>query len=207
MYCVTHTLARRYVSAGDAILKVFIDNNLWDYFAKHNIDLEEYFPKADFQLCVTKHCRYEVLQMPERCEAIKNYAKRAIGSFVEEDSYFGYLDSSIPDEYQRMSGYGVGRYISSEEQELRKNLVERFATQSKRKQNQILFKQEADIEIASRSALFPIVTFDTKKKGPIYFAYSNDYKVIYLDVGEANSRTVREFMCSLVKQLYVYKQT
>ena len=138
--------------------------------------------------------------MPERCEVVKKYALSMIGTTVKEDAIFGFWSDLFPENHQRASGFGKGRWGTKEENNYRSELFKKYGTSEKRRNELILFKQEADIEIATRAMVHPIITFDTKK-GPIYYAFKNGGKVVFFNKKESKSRSVNEFMTELVERI------
>ena len=86
-------------------LTVFIDNNVWDYLSDNQISLEDHFPKGEFDLCITTHGRYEIInQTPEHRKSVKDYAEIALKTLVREDAIWGFYSEQIPEEYQRVGG-------------------------------------------------------------------------------------------------------
>ncbi|PKG39750.1 hypothetical protein [Psychromonas sp. Urea-02u-13] len=187
-------------------MKIFIDNNFWDYLVDNNLSLESYFPKVRFSLYITTHGKYEIVQMPERCSTVKEYAQRNLHSgMVKEDAVFGFHSDLFPEEYQRSSGFGKGRFSTTEEQAILRKLLEKYGTIEKRHDTQILFKQEADIQIAARSMFHPIITFDAKKKGALNYMSKNGGKVVFLSRKESESISPSKFMRNLLRRIDVYK--
>lgn len=188
------------------MLKIFIDNNFWDYLVDNNLSLESYFPEARFSLYITTHGKYEIFQMPETCCVVKDYAQKYLDSgMVKEDTIFGFYSDLFPEEYQRSSGFGKGRFSTTEEQVVLRELLEKYGTIEKRHDSQILFKQEADIQIAARSIFHPIITFDSKKKGALNYISKNEGKVIFLSRKESESISPSKFMENLLTRIDAYK--
>jgi hypothetical protein len=184
-------------------LRVFLDNNLWDYLAENQVNLLQYFPESQYELCVTTHGKYEIFQ-PFRKEKIyvQKYALNALQTIVTEDSVFGFYSSLFPCEYQRSSGFGSGRFSEKNEGIARKRIYDKHGTQKKRKNSQILFQEEADIELAVRSINHPVVTFDAKKKGPLYDAYHEGQKIIFLNRERSLDLSVDEFMNEILRAIH-----
>jgi hypothetical protein len=167
-------------------LRVFLDNNLWDYLAENQVNLLQYVPESKYELCVTTHGKYEIFQ-PFRKEKIyvQEYALNALQAIVTEDSVFGFYNSLFPCEYQRSSGFGSGRFSDKNEETARKRIYDKHGTQKQRKKSQILFQEEADIELAVRSINHPVVTFDAKKKGLCTMHIMKVKKLFFLIKNEA----------------------
>lgn len=180
-------------------MRVFLDNNLWDYFADNDIDLLHYFPRDIYELCITTHGKYEILQLvKEHKKYVRDFALKALGTSVQEDAVFGFYSALFPKEYQRSSGFGAGRFCSKSESLTRSELLSKYGTSEKRKESQILFKQEADIELASRSKENPVITFDANKSGPLRYALEQGWKVISLDVARSIDVVPEKFMQEIV---------
>lgn len=183
-------------------LRVFLDNNFWDYLAENQVDLLKYFPEIQYELCVTTHGKYEIFQpFREDKMYVKEYALDALQSIVTEDAVFGFYSDLFPREYQRSSGFGSGRFSEKNEEIARKKIYQKHGTQKKRKASQILFQEEADIELAVRSINHPVVTFDARKKGPLCDAYHEGRKIIFLDRERSRSLSVDEFMNGILRTI------
>ncbi|WP_215796719.1 hypothetical protein [Rheinheimera oceanensis] len=162
------------------MLKVFIDHNIWDELFARKLDLECFFPTEQFTFYVTKHGKYEVQQTPESCMELKEYINRYLDSLVKVDAMFGFHNSNLPPDQQRSGGFGIGRFSNKTNELFRKNLNQKFGTSQKRKSTQIFYKQEADIELAVRSLIYPVLTLDIKP-GPLKEAQEQGGKVILLE--------------------------
>ncbi|OOE33495.1 hypothetical protein BZG04_01360 [Salinivibrio kushneri] len=174
-------------------MKVFIDHNVWDELANRQLDLSVCFPENEFTLYITKHGKFEVQQTPDSCIRLKSYIKNYLGSVVHVDALFGFKDSSLPDNEQRTGGFGLGRFSCVKDEDFRKELIQRYGSKEKRKESQILYKQEADIELGVRALKFPVLTLDIKA-GPLKEAYERGGKVVLLD---------REFIRTLSNDEFV----
>jgi hypothetical protein len=191
-----------------ACVRVFLDNNLWDYFADNDIDLLYYFPKEAYELFITTHGKYEILQLvKEHKEYVKDFALKAFTTSVQEDPIFGFYSELFPKEYQRSSGFGAGRFCDKSEASVRSELLSKYGTFEKRKESQILFKQEADIELAVRSKNNPVITFDANKSGPLRYALEQGWQVISLDVARSKNVVPKNFMQEIISALESKKIT
>jgi hypothetical protein len=192
-------LKRSYVFGGN--VKVFIDHNIWDELAKRQLDLGICFPENEFTLCVTKHGKFEVQQTPESCIELKAYINKYLDSFVHVEALFGFYNPSLPDNEQRAGGFGFGRFSGCVQDEaFRKELIQKYGTNAKRKESQILFKQEADIDLGVRALKFPVLTLDIKA-GPLKEAYDRGGKVILLDRKFIRTLSNNEFVDHIKKSL------
>ena len=180
-------------------LRIFLDNNFWDYLADNNVDLLHYFPKNLYELFITTHGKYEIIQLCRNDKQyVKEYALNTLGAIVKEDAVFGFHSDLFPVEYQRASGFGSGRFAEKRENTIRAEIFAKYGLHEKRKETQILFKQEADIELAVRSIDHPVITFDTHKKGPLLYALENGWKVIPLDSNRCNIIPSDDYMNEIV---------
>ncbi|MFD1006773.1 hypothetical protein [Oceanisphaera ostreae] len=187
-------------------MRVFLDNNMWDYFADNKVDINEFLPENEYELAITTHGKYEILQIPEHRMHVKEYALKALDNRVKIDAVFGFYSDLFPVEYQRSSGFSKGRLSSDSEGEVRASLIKKYGSTEKRKKSQILFKEEADIELAVREKFHAVVTFDANKNGPLLDALNNGWKVISLNLKDSRESSVRLFMANLVERLD-YKKT
>jgi hypothetical protein len=187
-------------------VRVFLDNNFWDYLADNKVDILYYFPKESYELLITTHGKYEIFQLiSEDKKYVKDFALKSLESTVREDSIFGFYSDLFPKEYQRNSGYGVGRFGDKSEALVRSELFSKYGSSQKRKESQILFKQEADIELATRSKNSPVVTFDANKSGPLRYALNQGWHVISLDVDRSKSIASDDFMREIVAAIEAIK--
>ena len=93
---------------------VYVDNNVWDFLFKQQIDLSAELPSSEFTICITREAEFEISTMPED---LRLYVARYIKfSQVETMSYFGFGNDSrhSPDE-QRYSGWNEGRWATEKE--------------------------------------------------------------------------------------------
>lgn len=162
--------------------RVYIDNNVWDFAYKNNVDLITYFPKDKFTLAISKLGRFEITQMPDNLYTVglKEYMFSSLVSDIEEVHTFGFIDPRYTDDEQRSSGFGVGYFSSNIENNERERLNSLFGGQGKRKSTLILNKQEADIELGALSVRNYVLTLD-KKSGPLKSVSQNGGKVIFLN--------------------------
>jgi len=152
---------------------------------------------------ITTHGKYEIEQMVKKDKQhVKEYALDALrGSIVREDAIFGFHSDLFPEEHQRSKGFGSGRFIDRSEQLLRDEFRDRYGTDVKRKETQILFNQEADIELAWRSKDYPVITFDAKKRGPLRDALDQGFKVVSLDLKRSTEVSSDDFMQEIVSKI------
>jgi len=189
-------------------VRVFLDNNFWDYLADNEVDILHYFPKGNYELLITTHGKYEIFQMVrEDKKYVKDFALKAFEFAVREDPIFGFYSDLFPKEYQRSSGYGIGRFCDKSESLVRRELFSKYGSFQKRKESQILFKEEADIELAARSKNSPVVTFDANKSGPLRYALDQGWQIISLDIARSKNIASDDFMREIVAAVDDTKNT
>jgi hypothetical protein len=174
-------------------VNIFIDHNIWDQLFKRNVDLDAHFPKDKYSLYVTRQGSFEIRQTPDTKAKMKEYINTYIKGTVQEDSLFGFGNPNLPSNEQRVSGFGMGRFSSIEENEIRAKLARKYGSTKKRKSTQILYQQEADIELAARSINHPIITLDVKA-GPLKDAKDLGGKVVFINLSEIDSFSGEQFV-------------
>ena len=181
--------------------RIFLDNNMWDYFYRFKIDISHYFPEEKFTLFISKQGRYEIDQAPSSKEEFKQFVYSHLTNTVNEDHIFGFHNDQLPDDEQRISGFGMGRFTSCEENQARDFLYQKFGTNDKRKTKNILFKQEADIELGALSMANNIVISFDSKNGPLKEASKCGGKVIFLNKEKSEETSVDKFINDLLSQI------
>lgn len=173
-------------------MRIFLDHNVWDQLFIRNVDLDIHFPKNEYSLYVTRQGIFEVVQTPDTKAELKNYINTYIKSTVQEDSLFGFGNSNLPSNEQRTGGF-MGRFSSTDENEIRSKLACKYGSTKKRKSTQILYLQEADIELASRSINHVVITLDVKA-GPLKDAKELGGKVVFINLSEVECLSGDEFV-------------
>ncbi len=158
----------------------------------------------EYKLCITKHGEFEIQQMPSSCDDLKEYVRKYLEQYVKIDSIFGFYNPELPKDEQRYSGFGEGRFISDDESREYKDLSKKYGTSKKRKETQILFKQEADVALAIRAKNNVVLTFDVKN-GPLKEISGKGGKVIFLNVQESKNISSDRFMSALLSEIEKYK--
>ncbi|GAB2923705.1 hypothetical protein [Rheinheimera gaetbuli] len=164
------------------MINVYIDNNIWDFLFNNNLNLLDYFPADKYRLLITKHGRFEIEQMPDTKDKIelKQFIFSVLAADVEEKHTFGFSNPAHSSAEQRRSGFGKGTLTCVTESRERARLKSEFGSTKKRKESQILYKQEADIELGALSVNNFVLTLD-RKDGPLKRASENGGKVIFLN--------------------------
>jgi hypothetical protein len=147
---------------------VFIDNNIWDFLFKHQLDLSAELPRPEFALCITSEAEFEHRALEHRKPelwAFINQAQR--DASVDTDAYFGFADPELPPHEQRVGGWDFGRFISEEEGKfIAEQRQLNRPSHSTLNEKTRLFKQEADISLGARSFQSVVLTLDAKG-GPL----------------------------------------
>jgi len=146
-------------------IALFIDNNVWDLFLTRGTDLLSELPPNEFTIQITREAEFEIPLMPLDA---RQYVEDAIRvRNVKTDRYFGFYDESLPPDQQRVGGFGDknnpdigGRFASEEELAVLRQERPSIGT-AKRPTG--LFKNEADVSLAARSAVSVVLTCDGKR--------------------------------------------
>ncbi|MGY8810701.1 MAG: hypothetical protein ACKVK5_06670 [Pseudomonadales bacterium] len=137
---------------------VYLDNNAWDILFSRGVDLRTALPPSDYELAITREAEFEIASIPN--DALRSYVERSINERqIRTDSYFGFMDESLPPDQQRVGGYGVGRFADLSETTI-------LAQESSRIKPSLrptgLRKNEADVSFAARSPCGILVTCDSR---------------------------------------------
>jgi len=139
-------------------LSLFIDNNAWDVFFERGIDLHLELPSEEFAIQITREAEFEIPHMPVKKREYVEAAFKA--KRIPTDSYFGFYDESLSQEQQRFAGFDCGRFASEEELKI---LREEKSSIGPTMRPTGLYKNEADVSLAARSAVSVVLTCDGKK--------------------------------------------
>lgn len=148
------------------ILRVYIDNNVWDFLFERNVDLSNALPNNEFSLFITREAEFEIPPMPD---PKREYVERMmVAANVETDRYFGFYDDRHPANEQRSGGFGDkfdtsvkgGRFTSKAESMAMKSEGHLLGKVNKKTH---LLNNEADVSLAARAAHSIILTLDNKK--------------------------------------------
>jgi len=178
---------------------IFIDHNVWDQLFKRKVDLNIHFPKKEYSLRVTRQGVFEVIQTPDTKIELKSYINTYLKDTVQEDSLFGFGNPNLPSNEQRVGGFR-GRFSSIAENEIRTKIACKYGSVKKRKSTQILYSQEADIELATRSINHAVVTLDVKA-GPLRYVKDLGGKVVFINLAEIDNLNSDEFVMYIKTKL------
>ena len=137
-------------------INLYIDNNGWDVFFAHQIDLLMELPEHEFNLLITPEVKIEIKYMPkDKLEYVNSILQ---GKRVDLDQYFGFAEDP------RAGGFGSvtdpkvgGRFISVPEQEFIKSEEPKKAMRPTG-----LRKDETDTYLAARSLHSAVLTCNIK---------------------------------------------
>lgn len=138
-------------------ISLFVDTNAWDAFFDRGVDLRLELPSDQFSIQITREAEFEIRHMPSEK---RKYVEAAMNDkIVSTDTYFGFYDESLPQKKQRVIGFDYGRFAS--EEELTVLRAERSSVGPKMRPTD-LYKNEADVSLAARSAVSVVLTCDGK---------------------------------------------
>lgn len=173
-------------------ISVYIDNNVWDFLFKRQIDLSVELPRDEFCLCLTREAEFEIPPIPLEKAELKAFIEATIAKCgIQTDSFFGFNDDSLPPDEQRYGGWDVGRWITPEEMAF--ITQQRTALKDSKKRLTKLYPGEADISLAARSLHSVILSLDAKA-GPINDAYKQGGKVVFLTDFDKSGISLSDFI-------------
>ncbi|MFK3840799.1 hypothetical protein [Serratia sp. NPDC087055] len=168
---------------------IIIDSNAWNFLFSSQIDLNsEYL--SEFKFIVTLEIHREMLELSKKNEkeSLYSYYIHQIGFLEKPIAYFGFHDPDIPDDEQRVAGFGEGGFSSIHESEF----LEENKKLIKNSKRGVYYGNEADLFIASRAnGKQFILTEDNKKNGPLS-KVSN-----IINVSQSKPMTMNEFKATL----------
>lgn len=178
-------------------ISVYIDNNVWDYLFKEQLDLAAELPREDFCIAITREAEFEFPPISPEKESLRKFIEATIAKCsVKTDSFFGFNDPTLPRGEQRVGGFNVGRFASSAELDFIKQ--QKTPLRKRKRMKSKLFKDEADVSLAARSVHSVVLTFDAKR-GPIRKAYKKGGKVVFLTEFDKQCLSLRDFIMSKIK--------
>ncbi len=174
------------------MVKIFLDNNVFDFLYEKKIDIFQEFLKDGYEICMVKEVDFEseLISDPNKCEFV-----RALKDKIILKQYFGFYDDRHESSKQRVGGFDNGEYMSCDEGVYYKELLSKFH-KSDEKRKTDLYKNEADIILAVRSIKNIVLTND-KKKGPLKNAFDKGYNIIFLN-GYFNGRSLYDYVTSRI---------
>jgi hypothetical protein len=172
------------------VIKVYIDNNVWDFLFKRGLDLAIQLPCEEFCVCITREAEFEISPIPS--DELKVFIKETTAKCsISSDPYFGFYDERHSQKEQRMGGFDHGRFATLEEDIFINQQGNPLKSEKKRKTG--LYKDEADTSLAARSFHSVVLSLDSKT-GPIKTAYDQGGKVVFLTDFDRSGLSLREFI-------------
>ena len=174
---------------------LFLDSNIWNFLHRRGLDLCAELPPEEFTLAITREGEIE---LPDQGE-LRDYINGEIEKCgVKTDAFFGFYNPDVPMDKQRAGGFDFGRFATYEDIANMKKLAEKRPTGSARPNG--LYKQEADISLATRAFSSIVLTLD-KKPGPLKDAFLDGGKVIFLTDFDATGLTLKGFILQKIAEL------
>ena len=149
-------------------------------------------PKEEFCICITLEAEFEIPAIPPGKADLKAFIEQTIARrSIQTHSFFGFYDSSLPSDEQRVAGFDVGRWASPDE--LAFFAQQKTPLRSDKRRPTKLYKNEADLSLAARSFHSVVLTLDAKP-GPINDAYKQGGKVAFLTDLAKSGLSLGEFI-------------
>ena len=170
---------------------LFLDHNVWHFLFARRFDLAAELPRERFDLHVTKEAGFETRALVGRsdmAELLAYIEAQRAAAGVLTDSYFGFADSALAVEDQRVGGFDEGRWISPEES----TFLAKLQPVVGRLRSSGLYKNEADLSLAARAMVATVLTFD--KRGPLRTAYQEGGDVVFLHDFDASGLSLADFV-------------
>ena len=186
-------------------ISVYIDNNVWDLLFELKIDLSTELPDDEFRLCLTREAEFEIPPIPDEKIELKKFIIDSIErARVKTVPFFGFYDENLPASEPRFAGFDKGVFAEESQAKFIKHQCDKKKDEEEKnkggkdkKRPTGLFKDEADIAIASRSLIDVIITLDTKN-GPIRYAYQEGGCVVYLNEFKQSHLSLSDFIKSMI---------
>lgn len=172
---------------------VYIDNSAWDFLFARKLDLAIELPREEFCISITREAEFEIPPIPSNKADLKAFIETTIKRCsIQTDSFFGFNDSSLPQDEQRVGGFNVGRWPS--QQEIAFIDQQRHRLKDKKRPTK-LHPNEADISLAARSFHSIVLTGEKKStSGPLKDAFEQGGKVIFLEDFDKSKMSLSDFI-------------
>lgn len=167
-------------------LKIYIDSCAVNILHKHSADLTAEFPKANYELIITKGVQQEIQDIPED-NPVKAFALALIADQrISEASFFGFRDAKNPENNLRYtSGFGSGILATSEQMKYLEETQKNLGTPRKSK----LRKNETDRDLLALSLGSVILTSENKVGGALQ-AEAEKIGTIVINIAKWPSREI-----------------
>ncbi len=169
--------------------RIYIDSNIWNDLLCEQINIRNIFPENEFDIYINRHLELEIEQTPSHLEELNTFIAQSLENWnVKSNIDCGFPDGSVSPEHQRNRFFGATP-PSIHTIEFKEKIRERYPQKDKKRKNNILFPNEADLSLAGLSKLYHVITNDSKA-GPLTYAKELGGKVIILR--ELEGETAKE---------------
>ncbi|WP_137886523.1 hypothetical protein [Pseudomonas sp. 2FE] len=145
-------------------IKIYIDSCAVNVLHEHSVNLAAEFPKANYELIITKGVQQELQDIPEH-KPVKEFALSLVADQrISEASFFGFRDAKNPENNLRYtSGFGSGILATSEQMKFLEETQENLGTPRKSK----LRNNETDRDLLALGLGSVILTKENKVGGAL----------------------------------------
>ncbi|MFA7413140.1 MAG: hypothetical protein WC048_01520 [Rhizobium sp.] len=160
------------------MIKVYLDNNCWDFLFFNQIDLADELPGEEFEIWLTREQELEIPSAEDKPELHRFIQSTRARCNIRTERILGFDEPGLPEAERRFGGFEDNvRWATNGELEYWKEVPLKGG--SKRKKTK-LYKDEADRALAARSIEWIVVTRDANKNGPLRSARVGGQKVFQL---------------------------
>lgn len=166
------------------MIKVYLDNNCWDFLFFHQIDLAVELPAQQFQIWLARESEMEIPPLQAKKPELYLFIQttRARCNILTE-RILGFDEPDTPENERRFGGFESDvRWATDREHAYLKAVP--IKASSKRQKTK-LYKDEADRALAARSIEWVVLTSDSVKSGPLRDARLNGQKIVQLPQKES----------------------
>ena len=161
------------------MIKVYLDNNCWDFLFFHQIDLAIELPAQQFEIWLVREVEMEIAPLETKNPELYQFIQAACAiRGIRTERIIGYDKPGTPDHERRYGFFGPNDRWATPDQLTYWSSVP-IKANSKRPKT-ALHKDEADRALAARSIESIVVTSDASKSGPLKHARSKGQKILQL---------------------------
>jgi hypothetical protein len=168
---------------------------VWNFLFERSMDLTIELPRDEFCIClVGEIAQFEIPPIATSKPALKKFIDATIQNHgIKIRRRFGFHDSSLPNDEQRIGGFGYGDWQSTNEAAFIEQ--QKSALGKAKKPSTKLYRNEADISLAALAFENVVLTCD-KKPGPLKTAYEQGGKVVFLQDFDESGLSLRDYVKS-----------